>query len=243
MAAESSHIHFKSLSGDILSLPYHPDTSIESYRRLIALYLSPDITPERIIIFSHDSDQTDDTIPPSLQSEEVYSYFVRDDHQVHYSVSVHQVLNAYHDFHSDEPVPLYKYQIRLFQLVSSTPYTMIRHSIQEFAVYYNPATVLFYHQQDVRIDKHPSPNDEHVTLLSYEGISLYALVYQHLNIPWFNKDIVSQLIVFEWEDLESFCLNHPAQEEQHPSIDEWRIINEWIQEGRIPNDRVLLLRQ
>lgn len=194
-------IHFKSLFGDILSLPYHQDTSIESYRQQIAEHTS--VTPERIIIFSQDSEQTNDLIPPFLKSEEVYSYFVCDDHQVNYSVSVRQECNAYHDFHSDSPVLLYKYQIRLFKLVSVTPHTMTRLCVQEFVFYYNPETQLFFHQQDVHIDKPPSPDDEHVTLHSRPGISLYTLVYQHLNIPWFNKDIISKLIVFEWEDLES----------------------------------------
>lgn len=245
MAAESSHIHFKSLSGDILSLPFHQDTSIESYRQQIAQHLS-DITPERIIIFSQDSDQTDDFIPPSLQSEEIYSYFVRDDHQIHYTIAMKQQLNAYHDFHSDAPVPLYKYYLEVFQLVSSTPYTNIRHIIQLFSFYYNPDTQLFYHQQDIQVHKR-TPNEEHITLPPHDGIPLYSLAYQHLNIPWFNKDIVSKLVVFEWEDIEGpYLPYHLPQEQQHPSIDEWRMINEWIQEGRIPNgglDRVLLLRQ
>lgn len=243
MAAESSHIHFKSLSGDILSLSFHQDTSIESYRQQIAQHLSH-ITPERIIIFSHDSEQTDDFIPPSLQSEEIYSYFVRDDHQIHYSVNMYQELNAYHNFQSDAPILLYKYHLEVFQLVSSTPYTSIRRIVQQFSFYYNPDTTRFYHQDDVRIDKHPSPHDEHVTLPPHDGIPLYSLAYQHLNIPWFNKDIVSKLIVFEWEDIEGpYLPYHLPQEQQHPSIDEWRMINEWIEEGRIPNrglDRVLL---
>jgi len=256
MAAQSSQIHFKSLSGDILSLPFHHDISIESYREQIAQHLSHHfpsqpiidfscaVTPERIIILPQTDDQTDDLIPPSLQSEEIYSYFVRDDHQVHYSVSVYQELNAYHNFHSEAPVPLYKYRIRLFQLIHSSPHAMTKHIVQEFSFYYNPETQLFYHQDDVHIDKPPSPYDEQVTLPPHDGIPLYALVYQHLNIPWFNKDIVSKLIVFEWEDMESPYMYHQSQEQQHPSIDEWRMINEWIQEGRIPHlDRVLLLHQ
>jgi hypothetical protein len=232
MASESSRIHFKSLSGDILSLPFHLDISIESYRQQIAQHLSHTITPERIIILPQNPDQSDDITPPSLQSEEIYSYFVRDDHQVHYTVSVYQELNAYHDFHSDSPVPLYKYHLKVFQLVSSTPHTMNKIIVQEFSFYYNPETQLFYHQHDVRVDTYPSPNIEHVTL-PQDGIPLYTLAYQHLDIPWFNKDIVSKLIVFEWEDIESPYLYHSPQEQQHPSIDEWRIINEWIQQGRI----------
>ena len=242
MAAESSHIHFKSLSGDILSLSFHQDTSIESYRQQIAQHLSY-ITPERIIILSQDPDQTDHHIPPSLQSEEIYSYFVRDDHQIHYTIVMNQQLNAYHDFHSDAPVPLYKYNLKILQLIERTPYTHIRHVIQEFSIYYNPATQLFYHQQDIQINAH-TPNEEHITLPPHDGIPLYSLAYQHLNIPWFNKDIVSKLVVYEWEDIEGpYLPYHLPQEQQHPSIDEWRMINEWIQEGRIPNggfDRVLL---
>lgn len=202
MDTESSFIHFKSLSGDILSLPYNQTTSIESYRQQISQHLSHDMKPERIIIFSEDSEQTDN-IPPFLQSEEVYSYFVRDDHQVHYSVNIHQECNSYHDFHSDSPVLLYKYQITLFKLISTTAHVIARLCIQEFSFYYDADTKLFFHQQDVLIDKHPSPYDEHVTLLSHHGNSLYALLYQHLNIVWFDKDIVAKLITSEWEDLES----------------------------------------
>jgi hypothetical protein len=248
MATESI-IYFKSLSGDILTLSFTSEKSIEQFRDEIAQQISleqgDEIGSERIIIFhqNQDDDDKNDSSIPVLQQDQTYSYFIREDHQIHYSISLDSGSPARVEtkqtieYEEDDDANLYhRYDIKIFEghHLSSQQHQLI----QEFSFYYNPYLRLFFHQDYIQIIRPGATryHTETIQLLGHPqeiGMPLFALAYQYLDIPWFNRNIVAQLIQIKWRELEEPYLDdvhfqdfpdpyHPDLERQEPPFDDWR---------------------
>ena len=243
MAAEFI-IHFKSLSGDIITLPFTPEKSIEQFRDEIAQQVSleqgDEIGSERIIIFHEDPEQADDSIIPCLEQDHTYNYFIREDHQIHYDISLDTGSPARDETQQnddDDDDLYYRYDLQVLQS-HTPPNSQQRQLIQEFSFYYSPRLRLFFHQDYIQLVR-PGASRYHtatIQLLGHPqeiGMPLFALAYQYLDIPWFNRSIMAQFVQLKWRELEEPYLDdrhfqdfpdpyHPNLERQEPPIDEWR---------------------
>ena len=241
MAAEFI-IHFKSLSSDILTLPFSPEKSIEQFRdeiaQQISLELDDEIGSERIIIFHEDPDE-DDSIIPILEQNCTYNYFIREDHQNQYHIRLDTDTQAY-DI-TQNPEDQHKYYKYDLQILKDRPFPLVPQLVQTMSFYYNEHRALFYHQDHIEIIRPAERYYDQVgiRLLGDHqeiGMSLAALVYRHLDIPWFNRNGVAQLVEMEWRDIETLYAerdeydeeeNHyrdqyEQYEDQDPPFDSWR---------------------
>ena len=221
MAAEFM-IYFKSLSGDILSLPFSPEKSIEQFRDEIAQQVSleqdDEIGSDRIIIFHKDPD-VDDSIIPILEQENTYNYFIREDQANQYYVRLDTDTHAFDITQNpEEQETYYKYDL---QILKDRPFPLIPQLVQTFSFYYNEHRRLFYHQDHIEIVRPAEGYYDQVgiRLLGDHleiGMSLTALVYRHLDIPWFNRNDVAQSVEMEWHDLSTlYAHSDEGDEENH----------------------------
>jgi len=230
----------------IITLPFSQDKTIEQFRdeigRRVSLEQGDEIGSERIIIFHQNSEQTeqDNTIIPVLEQDQIYPYFVREDHSIYYEITLESAsparVETQQNDDDDDANLYYRYDLTVFQ--ADRPHQSQQDTlVQEFSFYYNPRLRLFFHQDYIQIIR-PGATRYHtatIQLLGHPreiGMPLFALAYQYLDIPWFNRNIMAQFVQLKWRELEDPYLDdshfpdfppyHPNLENQYPPIDDWR---------------------
>ena len=210
-------IHFKSISGDIITLPFSPEKSIKQFRDEIATRIRLEQGNERpsecITLFHEDLEQNNENYVPVLEQDHIYNYFIREDHTIRYQISIEQGSPARDETQQIDEESLgeiyYRYDLQVICLSPSLEQPRL---VQEFSIYYNPRLRLFFHQDYIQIVR-PGATPYHtsiIRLLGHHadiGMPLFALAYQYLDTPWSNRSTVAQLVQIEWRNLEELYLD------------------------------------
>lgn len=199
------NIFFKSLSGDIFTiplnseLPYLPRYNLpsyiddskeltENYKKIekwnkIRILLSREINCEfdQIVILNENEEI------PEIFPNQVYNFFIRD--KEYLRDDLHISLNFFETYYesspySEEQHPFYKYTAQLYEK---------KERIQEFYFYYDKLSNKFYHQDSIL----SSGTDFSISIKTLcSDSSLYNILYEKLSIPWYDKnEIIERVMV------------------------------------------------
>jgi len=185
----SNNIHLKSLSGDIITISlaniYNEDFNNlwDAWRRISFIIGSEkECSDSQVVIIGDEDDENDCFNPPVLIRDKQYNFFIRDKN---YFIDNFTIRVSYF-----QDISYKKYSILIMK--ESSPCC-------NFDVYQVGEN--FYHQKKVEIvDSDIKINTDE----DDELLSMYYVLYENLNIEWYDKAEIIDRIMMQYDTIERY---------------------------------------